>query len=424
MHIFFDILYLLAAIIYLPSFILKGKHRVGFKERLGIFKPGTIQAIKNANKHKPIIWVHAVSVGEIKAAAVLIDKLRNEFKNYTLLISTITPTGNQVSRQIAEKEDIIIYFPFDLSFIVEKVLALINPQALLVMETELWPNIIPAAAKRKTPVIIINGRISDKAYPDYKRAKFLFRPVLNKINLFCMQTEIDKQRIINLGARAEKVNVIGNLKFDQIRPSQNSNPPKLGLNLNERLIVAGSTHYPEEEILLRVFLKLKKHYSNIRLLIAPRHVHRTGNIQNMLKQEKIKCQLISQLNNPPGSDAIFVLDVMGGLDQIYKLADIVFVGGSLAKHGGQNPIEPAMFGKPIIFGKHMFNFSKITEMFLSNQAAVCVEDEGGLYEILMELLNHPDKIKILSRNAEALIKKNQGAAQKAIDLLKIHKILK
>lgn len=415
--ILLDIIYIVAAVFYLPAFLFKGKHRVGFRERFGIYK----QSLKDAFKErKSIIWLHAVSVGEMKAAAFLLERLHHVFPEKRILISTITPTGNVIAHQLASKLDLVIYFPFDLKWVVKKALDLIKPEILLIMETEIWPNMIIEASKRKIPVAVINGRISDQAFPRYQWAGMFFKPIVQKINLFCMQTAIDADRITILGADKQRVHVVGNLKFDQARNFSSKNLPRLGLKKEEQLIVAGSTHPKEEEMIIEAFLRLKADYPKTRLLIAPRHPHRAQEIDKIVKGYDLNIVFTSQIPRTESmalSDCIFILDQVGALNQFYELADIVFVGGSLIPHGGQNPIEPAVCAKVVIFGKYMFNFARIAKLFLDNNAAICVNDANELYLALHDILGQEDKRKTLAQKAKDLVLQNKGATQRVLGLL-------
>ena len=423
MTILFDFIYLLLSFIYLPSLLFKGKRRIGLRQRFGIYPRAVKKALK---QYDNFAWVHAVSVGEMKAAAPLIEQLRASFGNLRFVISTITPTGNTVAKQIAKHEDIVIYLPFDLSVIVKKTFSLINPKMLLIMETELWPNMIRIAAERKIPVVIANGRISDTAYPKYKKLSFVFAPVVKRINLLCMQSDKDAQRIIDLGARRQDVKVVGNIKFDQVEGAVSKQLPELKTDKNELLIIAGSTHDNEEEMLARVYVKLKQKHNNIRLLIAPRHSHRVSEVERVLNKYSLSSKRLSRIMREGlrvMPEDVLVLDIMGVLAQVYKSADIVFVGGSLVKHGGQNPIEPALCLKPIIFGKYMFNFHEIERMFLSAKAAVTVDSEEELMQSLDELIRDKGKRESLAANAKALVSKNQGSVKRIVSLLIENKLI-
>jgi len=417
MTVLFNIIYLILAILYLPALILKGKHRVGFLQRFGIYSPSLRQRM---GKEEFSIWLHAVSVGEIKAAAPLIKRLREKNPGLKLIISTITPTGNKIAQAIAGEEDLVIYFPFDLSWIINRVFFLLAPKLLLIMETELWPNAIRLAKKNNIKTVIINGRISNKAFPRYKMAGFLFRPIIKKIDLLCMQTNLDAQRIVELGADKQSVHIVGNIKFDQIAEIDKHALPDIGLNKSERLILAGSTHDNEEQQIVKVFKKLKQQFPDIRLMIAPRHPQRVNQILEMLRAEGVSATLISQIEKKELGEIknkVLILDIMGVLTDYYQLADIVFVGGSLVKHGGQNPIEPAMLGKPIVFGQYMFNFTEVVKLFLDNNAAVLVNDSEQLFTSLRDLLMNKAKIDSLVSNANKVIGQNRGSVARVITLV-------
>ncbi|MFH1092904.1 MAG: 3-deoxy-D-manno-octulosonic acid transferase [Candidatus Omnitrophota bacterium] len=423
MTLLFDFIYLLLAFFYLPSLLFKGKRRIGLRQRFGIY-PNLIK--KALKEHDNFVWVHAVSVGEMKAAALLIRQLRSSFPGVRFVISTITPTGNTVAKQIATKEDIVIYLPFDLSIIVNKTLSLINPKMLIILETELWPNMICIASRKKIPVVIANGRISDGAYPKYKKLSIVFTPIIKRITLLCMQSEKDAQRIIALGARPKNVQVVGNIKFDQVGEAFSKELPELKTNKNELLIIAGSTHDNEEEMLARVFIKLKQVHHDIRLLIAPRHPRRAIEVERVLSKYGLSSKSMSRIMQEGlqvGPEDVLVLDIMGVLAQVYKSADIVFMGGSLVKHGGQNPIEPALCFKPIVFGQYMFNFREIEKLFLSEKAAVSVDSEERLMRCLDELIRDKGKRESLAANAQALVSKNQGAVKRIVELLKEKELL-
>ncbi len=417
MSILFDIIYLLLSVVYLPALFFKGKHRIGIRQRFGMYPPDIQKALKDFDN---FVWVHAVSVGEMKAAAPLIEQLQVVWPEARFIISTITPTGNTVARQIAGDKDIVIYFPFDLSFIVKKTLFLIRPKMLLIMETELWPNMIRIAAKNNIPIVIANGRISDGAYPKYKMFSFIFSPIIKRISFLCMQSEKDAQRIIDLGADKKNVKSVGNIKFDQSKESAKRELPPLKNNIDELLIVAGSTHDNEEEMLARVYISLRQRHNKIRLLIAPRHPHRAVEVVKVLTKYKLSVKLMSLVNKERLKimpEDVLVLDTMGALPQAYKSADIVFIGGSLIRHGGQNPIEAAFCHKPIIFGKYMYNFHEIESMFLSAKAAIRVDSEQALEWSLERLIQDKGKRDTLAENAWALVLKNKGSVQRIISLM-------
>jgi len=423
MRILFDIIYIMLSVAYLPALLFTGKHRAGLRERCG-FYPADLKSRLGDNR--PLLWLHAVSVGEMKAASSLIEQIRKIFPHYRILLSTITPTGNAVARRLAGPDDAVIFFPFDLSFVVRRALSLFKPRLLLIMETELWPNMIAEVSRRGIPSAVINGRISDKAFPRYRRLKYLFKPVVRALDLLCMQSAADAERVISLGAERSRVRVAGNIKFDQVPAAPDKKIAGFRVEPGELLIVAGSTHSGEEDILADVFCALRARYPGIRLALAPRHPHRAADIARMVEGRGLPACLMSVLgqNNAqcvPG--CVFILDIMGVLQQLYCRADIVFVGGSLVRHGGQNPIEPAACAKPVIFGPHMFNFSEIAALFLSRNAALRVRDRRELQQAIEELLQDKQKREQLSGRAHALVQENQGSVHRIMEVLIEQKFL-
>jgi len=423
MFLIYDLIFILFSLIHFPYFIFKHKFHPGFLMRLGIFSKEHLEFLKDKNP----IWIHAVSVGEVNAVKSLIGELRKEYPHKDLVISTVTETGNTIARSIAKDNDRVIYLPLDLSFIVKRVIDLISPSLFITVETEIWPNLISWLNKKKIPIVLVNGRISNRSFKGYRIIKFLLRNILKKLSLFCMQTDRDRERILFLGAPKDRVFVVGNMKFDttdytdrRITDYTDKYKTFLGLSQKEILWVAGSTHRGEEVQILDVYRDLLLEFPNLRLLIAPRHPERSYEIENLIRDFGFKTLKISRLNkeNIRNGKEIFLLDTVGELLYFYSIAEIVFVGGSLIKKGGHNLIEPAFFRKPIIFGPYMFNFQDICDLFLNNKGAIMVSNKQELQKEIKNLLKNPSKRGDLGRHAENLILQNQGAAEKNIDLIK------
>lgn len=385
--------------------------------RMGIFPKGFLK------KSNPI-WIHAVSVGEVNAVKSLIRELRKEYPEKNLVISTVTETANTIAKLLVEDDDRAIFLPLDLSFIIKRVIRKIRPSLFIIAETEIWPNLIWRLEREKVPIILVNGRISDQSFKGYKIVRFLLKGILRKISLFCMQTERDKKRILSLGVLKEKVFLTGNMKFDTIdyrdfEEDYRDYRQKLDLKSTEELIVAGSTHPGEEEIILEVYEKLSVDFPSLKLLIAPRHPERAGNIAVLAIKHGFNPVRISQLTNQPtGQKIIFILDTIGKLISFYAISTVIFVGGSLVKRGGHNILEPAFFRKPIIFGPYMFNFRDICDLFLSNKAAIKVDNKQELFEEVKNLLDNPSEKEELGKRARILILENQGAVEKNISLIR------
>ncbi len=420
MIILYNSAFIIFGIFYLPYFVVTRRYRYGMKDRFG-FLPEKIKSICSKTK---IIWVHAVSVGEVKAAGILAPLLRKAFPSHTLLFSTVTHTGNKVAKTIASGNEGVFFLPFDISFIVDRVVKAVRPEIFISMETELWPNLIHSLYKAGSRLILANGRISNRAYPRYKKGKFFISILLKKFSLILMQSGQDAKRIIALGAQKEKVFVTGNLKFDipllNFDTKRTELRKKLNLKDEEVLLIAGSTHRGEEGDIVYCFSRLKKEYKNLRLLIAPRHIERAEEIEKLMLRYNFLTVRISILNLKPktlNQDAVFILDIIGELRSMYSASDIVFVGGSLIKKGGQNPIEPASLGKPIIFGRYTFNFHDVIKIFLEDGSGIEVDDKEGLYSAIRFLLNNPEDRKRLGINAKDTINKNSGSSQRTIDLI-------
>jgi len=418
MRILYNLVFFLFGILYLPYLIVTRRYRYGMKDRFGIL-PEKIKAICSKNR---IIWVHAVSVGEAKTAGILAPLLRKAYPGHKILFSTVTYTGNKVAETIAAGDEGVFYLPLDLSFIVDRVVKLIKPEIFISLETELWPNLICSVHKSGSRLILANGRISNRSYPRYKKSKCFISGLFKKFSLILMQSGLDAQRIIALGAPEEKVFVTGNLKFDipltDSGAKRTELRKKLNISENEVLIAAGSTHRGEEKILANCFSNLKKDYPGLRLLIAPRHIERVQEIEKILTKNGFKTMKVSLFSFQLSAfsfQPVFILDTMGELKSMYAAADIVFVGKSLVRKGGQNPIEPASLGKSIVFGRHMFNFQDAAKILLESKAALEAEDSGGLYSAIRFLLDNPEERKKLEINAKEAISKNSGSAQKTIN---------
>lgn len=434
MFIIYDLIFLFIAIIYLPIYLFRRKFHRGFLSRLGFLA-------KDLALSSPV-WIHAVSVGEAMAIRGLVEELRPIYPDKKFVISTVTPTGNKIARTIAKEGDFVTYLPLDLSFIVRVVLDRISPSLFIIAETEIWPNLISCLYKKKIPIAVVNGRISDASFRGYLAIKFLVKPVFKKIALFCVQTARDGERLMRLGVWEDKIKITGNMKFDNadLRGSNADGADKyksiLGLSKEEKLLVAGSTHPGEEEIILNVYRGLLAELPYLRLLIAPRHPERAAEIEKLVKVRGFNAVRISKLNDStPASPAgriqrfnaclparqdstIFILDTIGQLLSFYALADIVFVGGSLVRKGGHNILEPASFAKPILFGPHMFNFRDIADLFLASKAAILVHNQEELKTNIKYLLNNNSRISELGRQARELIRQNQGATRRNAEYIR------
>ncbi|MFA5389549.1 MAG: 3-deoxy-D-manno-octulosonic acid transferase [Candidatus Omnitrophota bacterium] len=420
MRILYNLAFIIFGILYLPYLVITGRYKYGLKDRLG-FLPEKIKSICSKSK---VIWVHGVSVGEIKAAGILAPLLRKAFPSHTLLFSTVTNTGNKVAATIAGAAEGVFYLPFDISFIVHRVVKIIKPDIFISMETELWPNLLSSLHRSGARLILANGRISDRSFPRYKKGRAFAEDILKKFSLILTQSGKDAARFIELGAPKENVRVTGNLKFDipalDIEKKRDELRRKLGLQENEILLIAGSTHRGEEETITGCFMAMKGKYDKLRLLIAPRHIERTTEIEKLLSRKGLKSEKISSLALEPRAsnlEPVFILDTIGELRAMYSAGDIVFVGGSLVKKGGQNPIEPAILGRPVMFGKYTFNFQDVVKLFRENSSAIEANNKEEICAALRILLEDPERRKTLGMNARDTVLKNSGSSQRTVDYI-------
>lgn len=364
-----------------------------------------------------LIWIHAVSVGEVIASLPLLEKLKVRYPSVSLVLSTITDTGQRVALEKVPDRTKVIYLPFDLSFILERTLKNIQPNLFITIETELWPNLLMTLKKRKIPAVVMNGRISDDSFKGYKKIKFFMQSIISCVDLFCMQDAVYAGRIKELGAQEEKIRVIGSFKFDTV-PSLNI--PEWTELLTHPVIIAGSTHRGEEDLLVSFYIELKKDFPDLSLIVAPRHPERFGEVEGFVKAKGLSYVKRSQLssdsplhpftNSPLPS--IVILDAVGELALVYGVSDVAVIGGSFIEHGGHNLLEPAFWGKPIICGPHMENFPFAKEFY--EKGAAIETDSSSLCEKLKELLQSQEKRKAMGDKAKALYNEKAGAVEKAM----------
>ncbi|MDD5019191.1 MAG: 3-deoxy-D-manno-octulosonic acid transferase [Candidatus Omnitrophica bacterium] len=410
-YLFYDILLLFAALVYLPFYAVRGRLHGRILSRIGIFDEDDLKA----SAGRRTVWIHAVSVGEARAAESLVRLIRKQWPQDRLVVSTVTPTGYAILKKVLKDDETAFFAPLDLSWVVRKFLLVLQPRLLVIMETELWPNLVRLSVAAGARVVVVNGRISDNSFKGYKRLLWLIGPVLKLIDVFCMQSAASAERIKALGAPADRVCVTGNIKFDlgydAVRPPFLENMRLLaGDNM---VLVAGSTHDNEEEMILGIFKSLHKDFPGLRLVIAPRHLERIDKVRRLVRINGLEAVFVSRLKSF-SSGQVALLDTMGDLTALYELADVVFVGGSLVKKGGHNPIEPAVFGKPILFGNCMDNFREIRDIFIRQEAAIEVTGAQNLEYELRRLLASPAERKAFGERARGLLEQNRGATKRTV----------
>ncbi|PKL51099.1 MAG: 3-deoxy-D-manno-octulosonic acid transferase [Nitrospira bacterium HGW-Nitrospira-1] len=363
------------------------------------------------------IWVHAVSVGEVNAAIQLLIRLRKKYPDVPIVLSTITDTGQKVASDKAPEGVRVVYLPFDIHWILNRSFRRVKPKILIVIETELWPNIFRLANKRTVPVIILNGRISEKSSQGYKKISFFMKRVFSYVAVFGMQSRLDAERLKAIGADEKKVQVSGNFKFDM---EVSGKMPAWTAAIKGPVIVAGSTHRGEEELVISAYLENLGKFPDLMLILAPRHPERFREVAELLRGRKVPFVKRSELGNrdfirEPFKEKVLLLDSVGELSSVYGIADIAVVGKSFIGIGGQNPLEPAYWGKPILCGPHMENFPFMQEFY---DAGAAFEVEPSLLaEKIGALLAAPDIAKAAGEKAGTLYASKSGAVVKALEII-------
>jgi 3-deoxy-D-manno-octulosonic-acid transferase len=411
----------LAFVLALPWYLWRdrgtGKYRASFRERLGRLPMGL------AGGGGPVVWVHAVSVGEVLAARPLLRGLRQRLPGHRLVLSTTTVTGQALARGSATGADAVFFAPFDWKGPVRAALAAVRPSLLVLVETELWPNLIHEARRAGVRVAVANGRISPRSFRRYRLVRALLRRVLGDVDLFLMQADAHAGRIRALGAPASRVRVTGNLKYDALpaaAPSVGDSLARLLLDgqADRVLWVAGSTVPGEEAHVLRALRDVRARVPGVRLVIAPRHPERFAEVHALAEEAGFAATRRTALGDRPWKEGdVLVLDTMGELAQVYPLATVVFVGGSLERAGGHNVLEPAVAGRAVVVGPHMENFQEIADEFRREGALVQVGAPAELPPAIAGLLLEPERRQAVGARARALVARNRGAVAGTVDAL-------
>ncbi len=439
MYFVYSLLLAIAAVGLAPYWIIKGisqkKYLSNLGERLGFSFPG----LEQLKAERPgAIWLHAVSVGEALSSVALAKSLKEKFPERPLIVSTTTITGQAIARERMPFTDGVIYFPLDWAFCVKRALAAVNPAIVIVLETEIWPNFLREAGRSGVPVVFVSGRISDKSFARYERwfgrLGFYLRPLmksaLGSAAAFLMQSEKDAERVRTLGAPAERVKASGNLKYDQLLPKTTPIAEwleaEVGKGNRRPLIVAGSVVANEEPLAIIAFGVLQGEHRNALLVLAPRKPERFDAAAQYIEDSHQKFIRRSQIGVPlpsgvigksefvqlPSDVTVLLLDSIGELASLYRIADGVFVGGSLVESGGHNILEPAAFGKVPVFGPSMENFAEMAQRFVAAEAAVQVgspEDAGVTW---IELLRAPERMARMGATAKRLVEESRGATER------------
>lgn len=426
MYLLYNVLLIIYLLVMTPAALIRNMKEPGYIKRL-IGDSGKISLeLSEKIKGTRPIWIHAASVGEIVASAPVVKVLSDTYEGRPIVVSVVTKTGYAMAQKMIPHAAGIIYFPMDLFFSVKSMMTNLNPSLVVLIETEIWPNLIFCAKNAQVPMVLVNGRISDKSFKKYKRVDWFFKRILPYLSLFSMQSDLDAKRIMQMGAPAEKIRVFGNTKYDEPFPfvsEEEKNELSENFKLDDAypIIVGGSTHEGEEEELLLAYKGLKEVYERAALVLVPRRTYRAKEIYKMAQSMGYCIRLRSEekkwAKSNKGTD-VLIVDTIGELIRLYALGDYVFVGGSLVSVGGHNVLEPSFFGKPIIVGPHMNNFKEIYKMLKDNDAIYTVQNNHEELEAyFLELAAHPEEAKDMGHRAVQVILDNQGAAEKTVEAI-------
>jgi 3-deoxy-D-manno-octulosonic-acid transferase len=422
-NILFVIFFVLSAPYYFMRMRRRGNWLPGLSERFGRYDPGVKQAL--TNRH--VMWIHAVSVGEVNLCTQLIRALESRVPNVKFVVSTTTTTGMAELRRRLPSHVCKIYYPVDRQKYVNRAIATINPEAVILVEAEIWPNFIWRAQQLGIPLFLVNARLSDRSYPRYKRFGFLFRPLFTAFSGVGCQSEEDAARLRAVGCDPDVVRVVGSLKFDAAKIEEHRRLDvrailrQLGVPLDALILVAGSTHDGEEVILADMVQRLRAKFPKLFLILVPRHFERARDVGRRLRERNVpfvyRSEIITNTQFREGEVECLLVNTTGELRFFYEAATVVFVGKSLTAMGGQNPIEPGALGKAMVLGPNMQNFSDITRSFLKKNAAVQVSNPEALEKAVAELFADGNRRADLGRNALEVVAENLGAIDRTVEMI-------
>ena len=428
MRTLYNILYMICFGLASPYYFWRLRRRpadwtTGFGQRFALYDPSIKQALTN----RQIIWLHAVSVGEIGLCTQLISALEPRAPNAKIVVSCTTTTGMEEYRKRLPSRITKIYYPLDRRRYVRRALATINPVALILMEAEIWPNFLWRARDLGVPVFLANARMSPRSYPRYKKFGWLFRPIFASLAGVTCENDEEVRKLCEVGCRPDKVQAVGNLKFEPATLTEKRSLDargllrQIGVAEDALILVAGSTHEGEELLLVDISARLRKKFPNLFLVLVPRHNERCPELGRKLKAQGVKFVLRNTIFDDThlaaGEVDCLLVNTIGELKFFYEPASVVFIGKSLRAIGGQNPIEPAALGKPVVFGPNMQNFKDITRIFLGKEAAVQVKNPEALERVLEELLAKPVRRAELGRRALEVVAQNQGAIGRTVEMI-------
>jgi 3-deoxy-D-manno-octulosonic-acid transferase len=422
-RLFYNLLYPLGLLVFLPGQISKllrrGNYRHKIGQRFGVYD----RAVQARLSPHRCTWVHAVSVGEVAIALKLSAKLKELDPKFFCVLTTTTTTGFAFATQSSGPEMEVLYSPLDFWPIVRRAYAIIRPIRVVLVEAEVWPNLAAEARRRRIPLALVNARLSQRSERRFRRFLFLVAPTFRCLDLVCVQEPEDIERWIALDVPRERIHHVGSIKYDPAETRVNPELPlqvlrAFGVDGDRPILFGGSTHAGEEEILGKIFQTLRADFPAFTLIIAPRHVERVGEIRARLARLGLNVSLRSEAETaPPAPPDCILLDSTGELQNWYAVATIVFIGKSLTAHGGQNPVEPILAGKPVLFGPHMENFSTLAQALITNQAAIQIPDSNSLHKKIAWLLGDSPAALRLVANAQGVLARHSGATSRTATLV-------
>jgi 3-deoxy-D-manno-octulosonic-acid transferase len=422
-NILFMVLFVLSSPYYFWRMRRRGNWQAGFAQRFGCYDAKLKQAI--TNRH--VLWMHAVSVGEVSLCTQIIRLLEQRMPNLKIVVSTTTTTGMGELQKRLPTHISRIYYPVDGRKWVARALATIHPEAVVLVEAEIWPNFVWRVRAMGVPLFLVNARLSERSFRGYKRFGFLFRPLFASLTGVGVQSNEDAVRVRELGCSPEAIHVVGSLKYDAAKLDERlpldvpSLLRRLGVPPEARLLVGGSTHAGEEALLAEQFLRLRSRFPDLFLVLVPRHFERSKEVGRELKQRGVKfvyrSEIIATTSFEPGELDCLLVNTTGELRYFYEQATVIFVGKSLTAQGGQNPIEPGALGKAMVFGPHMQNFAEVSARFLAGNGAVQVQDAAGLEKALAELFGDEAARRQLGSNALKVVRENLGAIERTVNMI-------
>lgn len=422
-NILFTCFFVASAPYYFLKMWRRGNWRRGFRQRFGHYDNKIKQAV--TNRH--VLWLHAVSVGEVGICTQLIQALEPRVPNLKVVVSTTTSTGFEKLQKMLPSHIEKVYYPIDRKKCVQRALRALHPEAVVLVEAEIWPNFLWKVRDRGIPCFLVNARMSDRSFRGYSLFGWFFRPIFASFAGVGVQNELDAERLKRLGCRPDAVHVVGNLKYDSVQVAERTQLDvpqllrQLGVPEGAPILIGGSTHAGEEALLGEMLPRLRQHVPGLFLILVPRHFERSKKVGKELSVRGIRFVYRTEIGAGtqfnPGEKECLLVNTTGELRYFYEYATVVFVGKSLTSQGGQNPIEPGALGKAMVFGPHMENFRAIASGFVSQGGAVQVQNASELERTIVELLKDEPRREALGQKALEVVKQNQGSIERTVEMI-------